>query len=208
MHQTCILVLGMHRSGTSALTGLLHNLNVFLGSKLQEANKYNQKGYFENEYIVTFNEYLLTKLNSSWDDVFFNSENIGNLVNEEDYKKLENIILQEFNNQTLFAIKDPRICYLFPIYEKVLSKLKINIKIILPLRKPNEVAYSLYKRDNFNINKSMLLWLNYTIYAELFTRKYPRCILEFDTLINKPNNTLQKIDKEIKTNFLHLYKKR
>ena len=52
MKQTCILVLGMHRSGTSALTGVLQYLDIDLGSNLAGAAQDNKKGFFENENSV------------------------------------------------------------------------------------------------------------------------------------------------------------
>ena len=71
MKQTCILVPGMHRSGTSALTGTLYLLDVYLGKDLMPGNFANKKGYFENNTLFKINENLLSQINSSWDDVFF-----------------------------------------------------------------------------------------------------------------------------------------
>jgi hypothetical protein len=62
----CIMVLGMHRSGTSALTGVLGLLDIYLGSELIQADPANSKGYFENSKINTFNEELLNSMDSSW----------------------------------------------------------------------------------------------------------------------------------------------
>ena len=76
MKQTCILVLGMHRSGTSALTGLLSMLEVYLGNELMEGNFANTKGYFENNSLYKTNENLLEstlaaafKVNSKWGNI-------------------------------------------------------------------------------------------------------------------------------------------
>ena len=55
MKQTCILILGMHRSGTSALTGVLSLLDVYLGSELMPASEDNKKGYFENKNLYRIN---------------------------------------------------------------------------------------------------------------------------------------------------------
>ena len=48
-NRLAIIVLGMHRSGTSMLTGLLDQININLGDDLMESTKYNFKGYFENK---------------------------------------------------------------------------------------------------------------------------------------------------------------
>ena len=65
-------------------------------------------------------------------------------------KKIDELKLalqSEFEYSNIFAIKDPRLAFLFPVYKQVLEDLDINIKIVLPYRNPIEVANSLRKRD-------------------------------------------------------------
>lgn len=88
MKQTCILLLGMHRSGTSALAGTLHQLGIYLGSDLMKPGQYNKKGYFENNLIFRFNEQLLHKVGSSWDDIFYSEYKINNTIETGELKKL------------------------------------------------------------------------------------------------------------------------
>jgi hypothetical protein len=57
-----IVVLGMHRSGTSAFAGILHLLRFDFGDHLLEGNQFNQGGYWENRAIVRSNDRLL----NSW----------------------------------------------------------------------------------------------------------------------------------------------
>ena len=67
--RNALIVLGMHRSGTSALAGSLRFLGVNLGEYLLEPNQSNIVGYFEHQSIYQIHEKLLQELNSSWDDV-------------------------------------------------------------------------------------------------------------------------------------------
>ncbi|TKI69923.1 hypothetical protein FCU45_04745 [Sulfurimonas crateris] len=205
MKQTCILVLGMHRSGTSALTGTLNLLDIDLGSELMKANFANEKGFFENSYLMHFNDKLLRRVNSSWDDIFFDYDEKEQFIDENDKDELKNILLQEFNNSTLFAIKDPRICYLFPLYEEALSELQIGIKVLLPYRNPLEVAQSLEKRNGFSIEKSVALWLNHFLEAELRSRPYKRYFLKFDTLLGETEQTVKQIDDFLNTDLFEAY---
>ena len=64
-----LLVLGMHRSGTSALTGLLGEAGAALPKTQLPANKDNPKGYGESKVFMTFNEDVLGRIGSSWDDL-------------------------------------------------------------------------------------------------------------------------------------------
>src|SRR5580700_8927125 len=66
---TALVVLGMHRSGTSALTGMLHHLGVALGSRLMAATPDNPRGYWEHSDIVAVHERLMTALGWGWDDI-------------------------------------------------------------------------------------------------------------------------------------------
>jgi hypothetical protein len=50
---TVLVVLGMHRSGTSALTGMLHHLGVALGEHLMPASADNPRGYWEHSDVVS-----------------------------------------------------------------------------------------------------------------------------------------------------------
>ena len=70
-HRHCMFILGMHRSGTSALAGVLHHLGVELGKDLMPPGKDdNPKGFFENNKVYSINETLLEHLNSTWDSPF------------------------------------------------------------------------------------------------------------------------------------------
>ncbi|MCK9236797.1 MAG: PIN-like domain-containing protein [Thiopseudomonas sp.] len=183
MKQVCLMVLGMHRSGTSALTGMLQHLDIDLGSKLLPGSQENEKGFFENHYIMSYNDKLLEKLDSSWDDVFFSYKEKEILISANDRIELKEILLKEFENKEIFAIKDPRLCYLFPLYAEILTELNIDIKILLPYRNPLEVAMSLEKRNGFSLEKSVALWLNYFLYAEFYSRNHKRYFLRFDELL-------------------------
>ena len=207
MKQTCILVLGMHRSGTSALTGVLQWLDIELGSKLGQASEDNQKGFFENTFIVEFNEKILNKMNSSWDDIFFNFDSMKDQITYDEKEELKSILLKEFSNSKLFAIKDPRICYLFPLYEEVLNKLNIDIKVLIPYRNPQEVIKSLQKRNNFKPEKSLMLWMSYFFHAENYSRKYKRSFLKFDDLINNAEFVITSVDQLLELNLSNYYKK-
>ena len=204
MKQTCILVLGMHRSGTSALTGVLNILDVYLGSELMEANFANEKGYFENNYVYRVNEKLLSQINSSWNDTFYNESKVE-AINDVD--KLKETIQKEFEFANVFAIKDPRLIYLFPIYKKVLEELDIDVKIILPYRNPVEVANSLNKRDAMPLEKGMLLWAYHFLLAEKYSRGYDRVFVEFDELISNTDSIVENISKTLDLKLITKYKK-
>jgi len=197
--QTCILVLGMHRSGTSALTGVLSLLDVYLGSELMEANFANEKGYFENNILYKINDKLLKQINSSWNDTFYDEEKLEKISGLDELKVA---LKSEFKYANTFAIKDPRLAYLFPIYKKVLKRLKIDIKIILPYRNPLEVANSLKKRDAMPLEKGMLLWAYHFLMAEKFSRGFERVFVNFDELIAHTSEVIDTVSSKLSLNLV------
>ena len=204
MKQTCILVLGMHRSGTSALTGVLSLLDVYLADTTK-GDVNNPKGYFENWKVQQLNDKIFSSINSSWHDEFFNLNKIENIAFE--VSALTDILKSNFEYSAKFAIKDPRVCFLFPLWEAALKRLKIDIKIILPYRNPIEVANSLNKRDGMSLEKGMLLWAYHFLLAEKFSRGYDRVFVGFDELIANTNATIKMISSALSVDFQEKYTK-
>ena len=67
--RTCILVLGMHRSGTSALTRVISLLGAALPQKLMPAaQNNNETGFWEPRYLWTLHDQMLGEAGSRWDD--------------------------------------------------------------------------------------------------------------------------------------------
>lgn len=190
----CLIILGMHRSGTSAITGLLSKLGISLGSSLLAANEYNEKGYFENSYVVSANDDILQTLGSSWDALFLLDDEwwqSPQLIPHRDAVK--KILQQEFSAGELFCIKDPRISILLPFWISILQELSIEPFFIIPLRYPLEVAESLKARDGFSREKGLLLWMNNMLSIEYYSRPCKRCFVRFDDLLSNPADEIHRI---------------
>jgi hypothetical protein len=200
MKQACILVAGMHRSGTSALSGVLSMLGVYLGSNEMPGDKYNQKGYFENNNLVPLSEDLLDAVGSKWDDIFFNEDKTQILL-KQDITPLKSQIEGEFKECELFAIKDPRIAFLIPVYKSILEELGIDIKVIIPFRNPLEVASSLRERDGMSIEKGVLLWLCHFLLVEKHSRGLDRVFISFDSLVSDTENVVESMSKKLSIDF-------
>ncbi|MDD2828455.1 MAG: hypothetical protein PHW18_02645, partial [Sulfuricurvum sp.] len=193
--QKCIMVLGMHRSGTSAVSGVLNYMGLELGSDLMWPNDANPKGYFENNFIYRLNEKILDEFGSSWSDYRFDITKLDQSQKELYIIEAQKIIENEFRYSSNFVIKDPRICLLFPIWEEACKKLGIEIKIIIPYRNPIEVAASLKKRDDFSYEKSLILWSKHFLSANYFSKNYERLFISFDELVDNTQNTLTTLEQ-------------
>lgn len=194
----CIFVLGMHRSGTSALTGLLQLLGVDLGSDIMAPRADNEKGFFENNKVVKLNEGILAALGSDWDDLrplpagWWEREEIRAFEDE-----IAGVIAGEFDGAGLFAIKDPRLCRLMPIWTRVLGRLGLSLASIIMVRHPEEVSLSLAKRDGFSRNKSAILWAQHMLGAERHSRDHPRVFVDFAQVFDDPGRAVRRIEERL-----------
>ncbi len=196
-----LIILGMHRSGTSALTGLLHHMGIPIGKSILNAVPGdNEKGYWENQDIVEINEEILSDTNSAWNELY--KFNFDNFPNVDLYKsKIQSIINNNFSNNKLWMVKDPRICRLLPIWEKVLQNLNCKPLYCIIFRNPFEVAASLKKRGNMDLHQSLLLWLQHNLDAERYTRDKNRIFINYETFLSDWETTLDKVKNTFNIKF-------
>lgn len=180
-----IIVLGMHRSGTSAMAGVLHILGAEAGSSLLPAQKdVNPKGFWEQADVVDLHNQLLQSLGSGWyDERPFPVGWLETPVTREIQRKLAEIVRNEFYGVGLWVVKDPRLCRVLPLWEKLLADLGVSPFYLLVLRDPVEVAASLARRDGFVAEKSYLLWLSYVLESERGTRNQKRFVISYEALL-------------------------
>lgn len=182
--RTAILVLGMHRSGTSALARVTNFLGATLPRRLLPANKTNPRGHWESAPLVALHDQLLAALDSSWDDW----RTPGSRWKESDAAgrfagRLRMAIDEEYGNAPLIVLKDPRICRTLPYWMSILEKSGIRSAPVIIVRNPLEVAESLRARDGMSFEKAMLLWLRHMLDAEFETRHLARNVVTFDALL-------------------------
>ena len=193
-NRDCILVLGMHRSGTSAMSGLLQKLGYDLGQDLMESNIYNQSGYYENNKVVNLNDQLLDQSQSSWHDLSYELITDNCQIDTDDFlDKLNKIIKTEFDSISKIAIKDPRIALFLPNWLQALIKLGFNLKIVICLRDVRQVARSLWQRNRFPYEKSLSLWLIYNLLIEKYSRGHDRIFVNYNSLLENPEHFVKKL---------------
>lgn len=180
----CILVLGMHRSGTSALTRTLGLLGLDMPGTPIGGNLWNETGYWEPAGIVTLNDRILQSMGSSWHDWRPVDAGWYRSPAAAEFRKQGVAILQaEYAGKLPFALKDPRICRLAKFWTEALVEAGASPSAILPLRNPLEVAASLEKRDGFQPWFSYLLWLRHVLDAEAASRGLRRVVTTYDQLL-------------------------
>ena len=181
----CVLVVGMHRSGTSLLTGILGQLGCASAKNLMPANFANESGYYESSPVSLLNDQILESAGTNWkdwqpvNDGWFSSPVAEGFV-EQAIRTLDD----EFGDSRLFVLKDPRICRILPFWHEVFKARRDTIRILHIYRNPLEVAQSLAVRDSLSRDYSLLLWLRHNLEAEYHSRDMVRHFLSYADVLD------------------------
>jgi len=200
--RTCILVLGMHRSGTSALTKLLNIAGAALPQNLLGPGNGNEVGHWESDILVHYHETMLAEMRSSWSDwQALDVEALPVKRREEIKEGIREIIEAEYGRASLFVVKDPRICRFAPLFVETLNDANIDVHIALTFRNPLEVCESLEKRNGMKRADAALLWLRHVLDAEVATRNETRTIFFFDQLLSDWRPNFYKLSEQMAINW-------
>jgi O-antigen biosynthesis protein len=181
---TAICVLGMHRSGTSAMAGLLRLLGVNLGRNLMTPAPDNPAGFWEHSRIVSIHATILQRLGSQYDDINPLPKawtQRGEIAPLRDY--LRNVIQTDFRSSPLWGFKDPRLCRLIPIWRELFQEMGIRARYVLVVREPHEIAESITCRGNQSYNQALLSTLIHKLQAEFHTRGSLRVVVPYADLL-------------------------
>ncbi len=197
LHQSkrLFVVAGMHRSGTSAITRGLQVFGIPLGDKLFPSGYDNPKGFWEDRDTLNLNEELLTTLGAAYDSLgLINKIDLNDVSIQRLFQQAVALINDKLEqNNGLFGFKDPRTSRLLPFWKEVFRTCECEVNYILATRNPLSIAQSLSSRNNFEIEKSYLLWLEHVIEGISETTHCNRIFVDYDNLMTDAGKELQKI---------------
>jgi hypothetical protein len=189
MPHRLLLVLGMHRSGTSALAGLLGQAGFALPTSTDPGDGNNHTGYWEPRAIRTVHNRLLDGCQSSWHDPLLPVLTWQPQRLDDTLDQLEQALAEDFAGMPadgVAVVKDPRQCRLMPLWWELLQRRAAEVHVLLVVRRPEAVAASLGRRDQLPQDRALLLWLSHTLEAELHSRALPRLVLSYEALLREP----------------------
>ena len=191
------VVLGMHRTGTSAMTRMLSLLGAHLPKQLMGANEWNPSGHWEPQTVADLNDEILQTLDSAWDDVFaFRPRTYLSNFDRFYLGRALECLHQGFDGSELIVLKDPRISVLATFWDRVLREAGYGVHYVIMVRNPIEVAESLRARDQFPLEKSLLLWSSYMVALERDTRGRPRTFVSYDQLMGDWRAARRRIEQD------------
>jgi len=141
-HVSPIIVVGMHRSGTSAVSRLLHAAGINMGRR-QDTNA-------ESLFFLRINHWLLSQCGASWTNVdqipALLAEHI-NVLEPIVQRRVQSIAsIEHFGvsrSPAPWGFKDPRTSMLHPLYQRIFP----TARFVLVSRHGVDVAASLRRRS-------------------------------------------------------------
>jgi hypothetical protein len=187
-----LLILGMHRSGTSALAGQCAGMGVWFGENLQPPQPANPKGYYEDRDIILANDRLVTLLFGSWSSpIAWSDEERFFLLNhpriDEIHQSLRDALQRLAGNGRDFGVKDPRLSRLLPVWWPLVRSLA-DPALLMAVRRPAEVVASLERRDCLGVSTARLLWMRHVAEPLAYALKHDLriAIVNYHQLIEAP----------------------
>ena len=188
-----LFVLGMHRSGTSALTGALRLCGAWVGeeTELTDANVENPLGFWERRDMRQVCDQMLHSAGADWWKIAnFDPKAIPRVVLAEQRQEFEKIVSM-LDKYEAWIVKEPRLCLLLPaLLHYVRNPVCLHI-----YRNPLEVARSLQTRNGFSISAGLALWEVYNLHALNASEGLPRISLSYESLMSHPVDTLDALVK-------------
>jgi hypothetical protein len=203
--RTALIVVGVGRSGTSALTRVLNLLGAALPRNIMPPGRINETGFWEPAWGAALHDEILSGVGSSFDalnlpdESWFDSPQAGAYVG-----KIKEIVRREYGDAPLIIVKDPRISLLFPLWSRALSELNIACKPIVAVRNPMEVAQSLCRasdpdgaNEEWHVDRGGLMALRFNVSAERWTRPYRRAFCHFNDLLGDWRGVARRLSREL-----------
>lgn len=183
-----IVILGMHRSGTSMIAGILNMLGIDMGKELIGKHWSNPLGHFENKKFLELNEKILRKAGGVWNrppeeeqilaQVGIFSEEIKNLI--------------QSNESKFWGWKDPRTSLTIELFLPYLD----NPYFLVCHRDASAIARSLKRRDNMRLEQGIKLTKIYNKRIERFFKMHNglnRLDLFYEKITSNPKEGVEKI---------------
>ncbi len=198
-----IMVLGMARSGTSAIARGLKAIGVDLGQKLHKPDQRNPKGFWEdNDVNYKVNRGILRSLNYPWvctqleEHMRLQDNHLLNIMK----RYAVNLVHDRLNGLACWGFKDTNNAVLLPFWQSVLQEAGVDDGYVIAIRNPLGCAYSNIKHSNLDLEAGLLAWLKNVILAVEGTHQRTRVVVSYDLLLNDPVSALHHLADGLKIN--------
>lgn len=195
--QSVVVVLGMHRSGTSALTKALQVMGVSLSENLMPEGEFNPKGHWEDMDVVSINDKLLAHYGQVWF-----SATQPQISLDDDYVQLlleeaVAMVNQRVQQFPLWGFKDPRTSRVLCFWLEVFQRANVVPKFVYALRNPLDIARSLARRDGLSHRQGYLLWWWHTLPNLSLLHSQAVAWVSFNQLLTRPQQVIVQLQQHL-----------
>jgi hypothetical protein len=192
-----VVVLGMHRSGTSAVSRILNLLGADVGPESDLLTEFdNPAGHWESKTLVACNDRILATFGRSWDfppwlaPGWEFTERAARLLPE-----LSEAFASVYGSSP-WVWKDPRTCLTFPLWRRVLGS---EARVVLVFRDPGAVVTSVRRRDGIPSLYTVGLWHHYVRAAVQASAGLPVVCLRFEDLVASPVAAVEALAEDVRS---------
>lgn len=195
-HSRAIVVLGMHRSGTSLTTDIIRTLGSYAGSpdELMAPDNFNPSGYWEHVDAVKIDDEILAALSTHWSGLVSASD-LARLPEERrtEWTARARKLVDSLKGRESYVLKDPRMSLLFPFWREVLD----DVVCVIVWRDPLSVTQSLLARDRQPPLLSLAAWEHHYRTILRDTADLPRVLVSYDDVIADPVRGVGELHAEL-----------
>jgi hypothetical protein len=196
-----VLVLGVGRSGTSLITGILGQVGFHVPQPEIQADETNPRGFGEPEWVVKFHTRLMEQLHVTVFDARPRAWEITGRVTREPMIQAE---LRDWLGTQLSAagaviVKDPRTAWFLPLWMDCAGELGVPPSCLVTLRHPAEIlasARAWYGRWQTDGSRAAA-WLNVMLETERATRGRPRVYVRYEDLLTDWLGEVRRIGEQL-----------
>jgi hypothetical protein len=194
-----LFILGMGRSGTSALARILSLCGCVLPAALKEANEANPRGFWEPVDALKLNDEFLFRHQATYFDPTLRLQGEQSFAPDEAEGFIGRIgaFLRHCPQGVPLVVKDPRITALFDFWLQAARRAGFSVKVIVAIRNPSEVAASLGAWIEAPAELWLSVWLKYNLLAELHSRHVPRVFVEYSSLLGDWRSQVARITRSL-----------
>ncbi len=197
-----IVVLGMHRSGTSAVSRVVNLLGADLGPESELLTEYdNPAGHWESKSLLACNDAILAALGRSWDFPPWPAPGWEYSAKASALLPQMRDVFSMFASSKTWAFKDPRTCLTLPLWRRLLGD---DACAVLVWRRPGDVVPSISRRDGIPSLYGIGLWHHYVRSAVAGAVGMPVVTLHFEDLLADPGVTIDRLVTDLGALGVHL----
>ncbi|HEY0178290.1 MAG TPA: glycosyltransferase [Dokdonella sp.] len=185
-----LVVLGMHRSGTSSVAGLLARMGVSAGPEADLlVGPDNPRGHYESGRLHMACVRRLAAAGGDWS----HPPDLAPPAAIDAFRREVGALIDEFDARRPWLIKEPRLCL---VAQELLPLLTRPVFVHVQ-RDPRAVAASLAARDGLAAADALALWERYTRAAFAASRGWPRVLVDYDALCADPPAAARRLRDEL-----------